>query len=255
MTAHTAASPAPALLIAGLLLLASPGARAEDAWQSGVEAFKSGDLESAEQVFRGVVEDRPDWHGGHLMLGQTLLRQSRYEAATRRLSQAVVLDPETVSTRLKLAQAAARAKRYDLVISALEPVDLDRLGVHLREMAHRLVGHAAFRQGDYGSAAEAIDRAIGLAPKDASLHLLAAQTSLKLDHFDAARRSLEKAHALEQYQTAGEAQDIARVSESLEVERHSAEVAARLERELERRTACQRRLGAPSGKGESEPDC
>ena len=56
--------------LALLLALAIP---AEAGWEEGVAAFRAQNYAQAIEEFRVVVEDQPEWAGGHRMLGQSFL--------------------------------------------------------------------------------------------------------------------------------------------------------------------------------------
>ena len=121
-------------LALGLLLLATtPVAFAEtDAWAAGVKAFRSGDLDAAATYIAEVVDAKPDWYGGHLMLGQVRLKQQRSGDAVKALARAHELAPDDVAVRLALGQAALAASDFHREHTAR------RLGISLRTLHYKM---------------------------------------------------------------------------------------------------------------------
>ena len=91
-----------------LLAAAAPGYAD---WQAGLDAFKAGKLGEAEQHFRQVADDKPDWYGGHRMLGQVLLRLERPKDALAPLTKAHELAPTDAATRFDLGRASLGAEK------------------------------------------------------------------------------------------------------------------------------------------------
>ncbi len=108
------------------LTLIHSGASGDD-WQSGISAFKNGDLEAAEVSFNRVTSRLPDWSGGHLMLGQTLLRANRTQDALVALRSAYRLAPENADGVLALAQALLLFGDAQATEDLLASFQLDKL--------------------------------------------------------------------------------------------------------------------------------
>ncbi|MCY3590810.1 MAG: tetratricopeptide repeat protein [Acidobacteria bacterium] len=68
---------------AAACLVLSPAAFAD--WQAGIDAYRARDFEQAVAEFRQFVDERPDQHAGHLMLGRSLFAAERYKAAAAAL--------------------------------------------------------------------------------------------------------------------------------------------------------------------------
>jgi thioredoxin-like negative regulator of GroEL len=74
-------------------------------WQSGVDAYRNGDLAAAEQAFRQLATDRDDWYGGHYMLGRVLVARGKTAEALPELQRAFELEARP-DVALMLASAA-----------------------------------------------------------------------------------------------------------------------------------------------------
>ena len=177
------------------LLLTTPVAFAEtDAWTAGVQAFRAGDLDTAATHIAQVVDDKPDWYGGHLMLGQVRLKQQRPSEAVKALSRAHTLAPEDVSVRLALGQASLAARDYSRAVATLagdRPSGLDdgRWHVWLRVRGEAAIGagrHAA-ALADFEALLAANDDA-DLRWKTASLARRAGDTAAEARHLEAGER-------------------------------------------------------------------
>ncbi|MEM1179435.1 MAG: tetratricopeptide repeat protein [Acidobacteriota bacterium] len=173
-----------------MLFFAAPPAAAD--WRTGLDAFNAGDLDTAASAFSALCESQPDWYGGHLMLGQTLLRQKKASTALRPLERAHELHPHA-STALPLAQAAAALGRWNLVKDVLHDVRVESLESARHLGFHRLRGRAALGLGDWANATVQLERAAVLDPENADLHLHLALAARRTDQ-------LQKAES--HYQTA-----------------------------------------------------
>lgn len=180
-------------LSACFLLFAS--ALAAD-WASGVAAFKSGDLATARQEFTTIVEENPDWHGGHLMLGQTLLRQGQSKAALKNLETAHGLAPDDVTTRLALAKAAVLEKQWQHAEAALRDLAESSVAAGQKADFFRLQGQAARGLGDLPQAIASLREASELRPKDAKLHYQVATAAFAEERHDLALDHLRQGRQL-----------------------------------------------------------
>lgn len=169
-------------------------------WSGGLAAFQAGDLDTARQEFAAIAEAQPGWYGGHLMLGQTLLRQKNAKAALPHLRRAHELSQDA-ATSMALAQAAAYVKRWPLVDRAL--ADLDPTGLDAKQQAgfHRLKGLSSFGAQQWATAVSQLEKAVQLSPDDAGLHVQLAAAAHKVDrlalavsHYEAALRLEPRDH-------------------------------------------------------------
>lgn len=162
------------LSLALAALLAAP--LAAD-WASGITAFKTGDLATAEAEFRALTESRPDWAGGYLMLGQTLLRDRRVEAALPYLERAHELAPEDLTTALVLGQTYVQLERFGDASEAMRGHDPTALPAPQMLAFYRTRALAAAHSGQETRAIDDFDAALELTPDDAELHRQLAQAA------------------------------------------------------------------------------
>lgn len=161
-------------------------------WQSGVDAFKSGDYDAAETAFRQLAEAQPDWYGGHFMLGRVLVETGQASAALPVLQRALTLEarPEVA---LLLARTALQEDKASVARDALAgepPAQLPSaqklVWLTLRATA---AGDASTRLRDLNAAAQ-------LAPKDLSVRLSVADAAVAAGRLDEATRHLELAKGM-----------------------------------------------------------
>jgi tetratricopeptide (TPR) repeat protein len=145
-------------------------------WKSGVTAFKTGDLATAEAEFRALTQAQPEWAGGHLMLGQTLLRAGRAEEALPSLEQARELAPDDPQTALALGQAHVNLERFDDAAGVLSGVEPEPLPEPQKLAFYRTRALAAVRTGRQSDAIPDLERALELTP-DGELHRLLAHAA------------------------------------------------------------------------------
>jgi tetratricopeptide (TPR) repeat protein len=178
------------LVLAALVavLLAAP--LAAD-WESGIAAFKAGDLAGAEAEFRALTEERPDWAGGHLMLGQTLLRDRRVDEALPFLERAHELAPQDLNTALVLGQTYVQLERFGDAARVMQGHDPASLPAAQKTAFYRTRAIAAVHSGQEVKAIEDLEAAIELAPEDADLHRQLAQaargaglTAVAVEHYN-----------------------------------------------------------------------
>ena len=80
-------------------------------WQAGIDAYRASDFERAVAEFRRIVDERPDQHAGHLMLGRSLLAAGKPDEAIEPLETAVTLDERNPDWKRMLANALTAAAR------------------------------------------------------------------------------------------------------------------------------------------------
>ena len=161
-------------------------------WQTGVDAFKSGDYDAAETAFRQLAETQPDWYGGHFMLGRVLVEKGNGSAALASLERALTLEarPEIA---LLLARTALQEDKASVARDALAgeppaqlPAAQKLVWLSLRAKA---APDANARLRDLNAAAE-------LAPKDLSVRLSLADAAADAGRLDESARHLEVAKGL-----------------------------------------------------------
>jgi predicted O-linked N-acetylglucosamine transferase (SPINDLY family) len=93
------------------LLRSMRGARVARLNQSGIEAWRRGDLATAERELRAAIAVSPEFAPAHGNLGMVLWDQRRLDEGLAALKTAVSIDPDHVGVRINLANALAVGNR------------------------------------------------------------------------------------------------------------------------------------------------
>ena len=156
-----------ALIAAALVFAVAVPARA--GWNEGVQAFKSGNYSVAAKEFQGVVKQRPDWAGGHFMLGQALAKLNRNQQALDAFRKAYDLDPNKVEYQLALANGLLQTRMYTDAARLLDKVDASSLSAAQRGTFSQMRALALEKSGRKGDALGALRDAARSKPSDAAI--------------------------------------------------------------------------------------
>ncbi len=96
-------------------------ARLTRAWQTGMQAYQAGDLESAQTAFGRCVKWAPIWVLSRRMLGRTLAARDRHQEAEEQFNFAVQLEPRNGESYIEFAAylAARGPERMNEAIDML----------------------------------------------------------------------------------------------------------------------------------------
>jgi len=155
------------LLVALTVAFLATAGLAEAGWNEGVAAYRSGDFATAASEFRAVVEETPDFAGGHFMLGQALMKQNDDAGALNHLRKAYELDSENVSYQIALSQAYLNASRFGDANQLLSRIDPNSLPAKSREAYYEMLGAAAAGSGDTGRALQTFKKQTEVNPGNA----------------------------------------------------------------------------------------
>jgi tetratricopeptide (TPR) repeat protein len=154
-----------ALWLGGLIVAAAPGALAAQPARSDREGCLAGPAEAAVAACRRVLEQRPGDVDARLAMSDSLTRLGRYQDAVDLLRQGLELAPADgrIQGKLRVAESYLQEKRLidargDSPAQAAKPevtLQLERV------RCTSLTGDAALK---------ACEKALQLAPQDASLH-------------------------------------------------------------------------------------
>lgn len=169
------------------------GAVAFADWETGVATFRSGDFETALEMFTAVVDRNPAFAGGFFMLGLTLQRLDRFEEAIQALEESSRLDPANAQYAVALARALVEADRHDDAEQALERLDLEELHPDQHQIVLVTKALIARAGGDQDRGLELLGQAAELVPDNADVmshYALALTRALRnREAFDAFRRA------------------------------------------------------------------
>jgi tetratricopeptide (TPR) repeat protein len=182
---------APLFLLA--LVAAAP---AWAGWEEGVAAFKGGNFAQAVKEFQSVVQQKPDWPGGHLMLGRSLLKLGRPEEAVAALRKSYDLNPGDVSGQLALAEAYMAARRYNDASQLLGKINPASLAKEAQGVYHQLHAAALAKSGQSDQATAALERAARANPGDVNAQFAYGAAALNAGDTASAAAALERAARL-----------------------------------------------------------
>ena len=178
-----------------LTLLATGPARAD--WAAGVEAFKAKSYTVAQREFEAAVKERPDWSGGHLMLGRSQLLAERVSEATATLRKAYDLDPSDLEIQLALSQAYLAGQRATEASQLLSKIAAASVPRERQALFAELQAKAAVETGQSERAAAALERVAAAKPQDAGAQAAAAVARLNAGDLAGAIAGLERSLRLE----------------------------------------------------------
>lgn len=178
-------------LVLALLLGLSTVASAD--WNAGVKAFKARNYTEAAREFQGVVKDRPDWAGGHYMLGRTLLNLKRNQEALSELRKAYDKTPSDPNIGVWLAQAYVSVGRNDDALTLLDRIKSEPMPGALKTYADQVKAAALSASGRSSQAVSSLCQAAEASPRDANLQFRCAEASLAAGDLTQAISAAERA--------------------------------------------------------------
>lgn len=179
-----------------IVLVLAGASSAVAGYEEGVAAFQAGKFQDAVREFEAAVAQRPEWPGGHLMLGRALLKVDKPQQAVAALRKAYDLDPNSPQTKMVLGQAYLEAKRYTDASGILKTIDASKLDANQRAVLHQLNAAAMSGSGQSDGALDAIRRAAAANPSDGSLQYQLGALALSAQDVGTAVTALEKATRL-----------------------------------------------------------
>ena len=179
-----------------VLLVLTAATPALAGWDEGVAAFKAGNHAQAVKEFQAVIQQRPDWPGGHMMLGRSLLKLGRSEEAVAALRKAYDLNPGDVSGQLALAEAYIGARRYNDAAQLLGKINPASLPKEAQGVYHQLHAAALSKSGQSDQAAAALEKAAKASPNDANAQFAYGVAALNGGETAAAVAAFERAARL-----------------------------------------------------------
>ena len=140
----------------------------EAGWNEGVAAFQKKDWTTAANEFKPIVESKPDWPGGHYMLGWTYIKQKKNREAITHLRKAYELDSKNPGYQLRLGEAYVAAGRYADAVGFLEKINAGALPADQRAFLSELKAVAYAKSGQEGAALAQFKATAAAKPSDAN---------------------------------------------------------------------------------------
>ena len=185
------------IMIAAVALLLAGGGVVEAGWEEGVAAFRAKNYAQAAEEFKAVVEEQPDWPGGHRMLGQSLMKLGRNQEALTHLRKAYDLQPDDIAVQLILGQAYVQAKRYRDASELLGNINVASLPKAQQGALHQMRAIAFDKTGQTSRAIQELGRAVQLNPNNGDLQFQYGTMLFNNGDTAAAVQALEKAVSLD----------------------------------------------------------
>lgn len=182
------------LVSLALLVAASPSFAG---WEEGVSAFKAGNFAQAVREFEGVVNERPDWAQGHMMLGRALLKVGRNQQAVASLRKAYDLAPNDVPIQLALAQGYLESNQGSEAVKLLGRMNQAGLSKDQQALHQRLYTMALEKSGQGDRAVQELAKVAAASPNDANLQFQYGTAALNAGQTQAAAAALERAARLD----------------------------------------------------------
>jgi tetratricopeptide (TPR) repeat protein len=179
------------------LVALSVGALAEAGWDEGVKAFQAKNYAAASQEFRGVVESRPSFAGGHFMLGQSLLKEGKKQEALTYLRKAYELDSNQVSHAFVLGKAYLDNGRYNEAAQVLAKINPGSLPKEQQPVYHQMKAAALSKAGRSDEAIGALRQLTVSQPNDANAWFNYGAAALSAGETSQAASALERAIRLD----------------------------------------------------------
>jgi protein O-GlcNAc transferase len=165
---------------------------AEDKLAEALALHQAGRLDTAEPLYRAVLEAEPENPAALSLLGTLCMQTGRDEEAAERLERAVALKPDEAGWLGNLGVVLRKLGRYPEALDALQ-----RALALKPESAETLtnLGLVQHQLGEFVAAIESFQQAIKLRPTLTGPHVNLGNTYLHLEHYDEAaacfRRVLE----------------------------------------------------------------
>lgn len=192
-------------LLAATLFAVSPAVLLAG-WEEGIAAFSKNDFAAAESEFKAIVDGKPDWPGGHYMLGWTYLKQNKDREAITHLRKAYELDGANPAYQLRLGQAYVAAGRYGDAVGFLNKIDSGALPKDQQAFLSELKAVALAKSGQGDQALRQFKETADLKPNDPKAQYQYGTAAYNAGQTQDAVRALEKATRLEpgnsEYQSA-----------------------------------------------------
>lgn len=158
--------------LVALLFLGTSSAFA--GWEEGVVAYNKGDHQTAVTEFQEVVEQNPDAHQGHSMLGRSLSKLKRQKEALNHFRKAYDLNPNDMTIKIELGKGYFDVRRYSeaaQLLGALSSSELAAMPAKNQSFIYQIRAVARENSGDESGALGDYKSLARLKPRDAKIQL------------------------------------------------------------------------------------
>ena len=182
-----------ALSLAAALCLAGVAMAQEEAYQNGMNYFKSGKYVEAAAEFQALVDEAPAYDYGYFMLGNSFVKMGKTEQAIGNFKQAIELNGEKYVYHNSLATAYQASRQFRMVVETLNKAE-SVLEDRYKPTFYTTRGMAYYSLEKWSDAITDLEKAKSLKPTEA-VHTALGVSYFKMGHHDKAASALEKALA------------------------------------------------------------
>ena len=180
-----------AITLAASLCLAGVAMAQEEAYQNGMNYFKSGKYVEAAAEFQALVDEAPAYDYGYFMLGNSFVKLGKPEQAIGNFKQAIELNGEKYVYHHSLATAYQKSRQYRMVAETLnesESILQDRY----KPAFYSTRGQAYYALKKWSEAINDLEKAKALKPTEGVLTSLGV-SYFKMGHHEKAAKALKSA--------------------------------------------------------------
>ncbi len=183
------------LILVAVLLIGTPSLT-QAGWNEGLAAFQAEDWATAAKEFKALADSKPDWAGGHMMLGWTYIKLGQNREAITHLRKAYDLDQNNANVQLRLGQAYVAAGRYGDAVGFLSKINASSLPGNAQSLLSELKAVAFAKSGQAGQALVEFRKVAQSKPNDAMAQFQYGTAAYSQNELDTAVGALEKAARL-----------------------------------------------------------
>ncbi|MFQ5744823.1 MAG: tetratricopeptide repeat protein [Acidobacteriota bacterium] len=184
------------LLLVGSFLVPAAAMAQDETWQKAYQAYSQENYGQAERLFRQVIKEYEGWGWAHLMLGVTLQKQRKSQAALDELQAAkemVTEDEERFQVNHAIAQIRLVQGNFDATISAEGEASKYAKSAEQRGAIAKSLGTAFYNKEQWRKAVENFEKVTGSRASEANVQAMLGRSYYELGNKTKALGFLTKA--------------------------------------------------------------
>ncbi len=180
-----------AIFLAASVCLAGVAMAQEEAYQNGMNYFKSGKYVEAAAEFQALVDEAPSYDYGYFMLGNSFVKMGKTDQAIGNFKQAIDLNGGKYVYHHSLATAYQKSRQYRMVTETLSNAE-SILEDRYKPAFYSTRGQAYYALKKWSDAISDLEKAKGMKPTEAVLTSLGV-SYFKMGHHEKAAKALKSA--------------------------------------------------------------
>ena len=182
-----------AVSLVAVLGLAGAAMAQEEAYQNGMNYFKSGKYVEAAAEFQALVDEAPAYDYGYFMLGNSFVKMGKTDLAVTNFKQAIELNGEKYVYHHSLATAYQKSRQYRMVTETLNKAE-SIMDDRYKPAFYTTRGQSYYALEKWSDAINDLEKAKELKPTT-SIYTSLGVSYYKMGHHDKAAAALKKALA------------------------------------------------------------